>query len=425
VTGAGRLLSLGLFGEVTFSVNGDLGNLFYLSRDFLSGVSNTPRDQSIFTIVNPDAAFTTFTSAELACGVLRSETDPLIQCFVPNSWDVPFIRFPWTDAGAVPRPAFTSCDDLTSSTASTSVNSQSMCFAVAGSAWQSALAVTGITRNRTRFVATYFVQDAASRSPTMLCSSGCSDDRDLISSSDLTFGDQIALYGRVLVVGAPGDNAKKGAAFVYCAVGTPNDSNYGAHRRWEAVGRLQEDDPNPYAAGRFGAGLSLGPSLLAVAAPGNTRFSWRGTVTVFSYRLSGKSSLDIQPICKVGRSNMVEDSAFGLAMAQSEASGGRTVVAVGSPDENAVYLLWISANGACEVKKEPVDSSLHIRGVCTKHMTSFFRVDRTQSGLFILILLFQAQIEMVPPRSSTYGQFGASVAFARNFLFVGQPGCKT
>ena len=110
---------------------------------------------------------------------------------------------------------------------------------------------------------------------------------------------------------------------------------------------------------------------------------------------------------------------------ESEASGGRTVVAVGSPDENAVYLLWISANGACEVKKEPVDSSLHIRGVCTKHMTSFFSVDRTQSGLFILILLFQAQIEMVPPRSSTYGQFGASVAFARNFLFVGQPGCKT
>ena len=353
VSGAGSVLGLGLFGQFTFSDNGDLGNLYYVSRDFLSGASNSPYDGSSFTYFDPTAAFTTFASSQLGCALLRSDTDPVIQCFAHNS---KMIR---RNAGFLSRPDFTSCVSGTLSRQAPPVNikSQSMCFGISASVWLDAIALTGMTKNRTRFFGTYFVRDAATSTPTVRCSSGCFDDGELITSNDPTFGDAIALYNDIVVVGVPGDSRGSGAAIVYRAVGESKGSEYGIHTRWSMAGRLINEVSNPGSLGRFGAGLSLGPNYLAVAAPGNTQSYWQGTVTVFAYQ-SSNVSLDFRAICKVERSNSAEDSSFGLAMAQSSGDDGGTILAVGSPDENSVYLLWIRVDGSCDVRKST--TSMHL-----------------------------------------------------------------
>ena len=344
VAGAGSILALGYFGGSMLSGNGDLGDYFYLSRQYLSDESNNPYDDSTVTIDQTGALLNSFASSQLACTVSLSSTYPAVKCYVPIVDAVSSDVSRWRSVHAFALPKFSTCepDVSTSIVSPLEITPQSMCFAVSSSVWQSAIAFTGMTLNGTRFFATYFV---GGTSPSFKCSSGCTDDGELHTSSDLSFGDAIALYNDVLVVGAPGDTHNRGAVFVYIAVGMPDSTGYGAHRRWQQVTRLL--DVPPINTVHFGAGLSLGPALLAIAAPGD--YVTPGTVTVFAYVRNGNVSVDLSGVCKVARTNQAWDSDFGLAMAQRDGGDGWTVVAVGSPDENLVFLLWVGDDGSCRV----------------------------------------------------------------------------
>jgi hypothetical protein len=250
-----------------------------------------------------------------------------------------------------------------------------MCFGIAAAAWRRAAAVTGTTAGGARFFATFYAAPAAPGNGTgaaapayaLACSFGCAaGDEEAATSAEPTFGDAVALWDDLLAVGAPGADSGRGAVLLYRAAGNPaaaGGGGYGAHGAWLPAGRLAPEDGDASAGGRYGAALSLGPSLLVVAAPG-AGAGTRGAVTAYALAQDGGGNRTARALCTVSRPGYaLGGGAFGAALAQSRAGPGWTAVAVGAPDESRVYMLWVSDGGACEVRRDCVRPCASVGGL--------------------------------------------------------------
>jgi hypothetical protein len=335
---------MGMVGGTLLSTNGDLGAYFYLSRTYVTGSSTAQSDMSTYSGGDGAYLYTVVTSTQLSCTLPRNASYPRIECFVPE-------QAAWQFVDPVPIPKLASCDADTpppdQSVNPVNIPPSSLCFGIAASVWDSALVVTAATVDGGRFFATYYTTTYADRY-YFVCTFGCGANDTLISAEP-TFGDAVALWDDVLVVGAPGAAGGRGGVAMFRAAGEA-EGGYEAHRQWRPAGNLSADDwPNGAAGGRIGAAVSLGPSLLVVAAPGNAQV--KGVVVVYAYVRDGaaEGNMTLQPLCAVTRTTRAAASAFGLALAQSAAGPGWTVVGVGAPDESRVYMLWVSDAGACKV----------------------------------------------------------------------------
>jgi hypothetical protein len=249
-----------------------------------------------------------------------------------------------------------------------------MCFGIAAAAWRRAVAVTGRTAGGARFFSTFYaapvppppsatsgndtgvevVSAPAAPAYALACSFGCTaDDEAAAASAEPTFGDAVALWDDLLAVGAPGADSGRGAVLLYRAAGDPaatGGGGYGAHSAWDPAGQLVPEDGDTVDGGRYGAALSLGPSLLVVAAPG-AGAGTRGAVTAYALARDGGDNRTARALCTVSRpAYALGGGEFGAALAQCRAGPGWTMVAVGAPDESRVYMLWVSDGGACEVR---------------------------------------------------------------------------
>ena len=92
------------------------------------------------------------------------------------------------------------------------------------------------------------------------------------------FGDSLALDGNTLLVGAPGENALRGIAYVY-----DRDPITGA---WQQSGQLTA--PSPGVEDGFGDAVALGGTLAVVAAPTRDAGA-QDSGTVYAFRRSGSA----------------------------------------------------------------------------------------------------------------------------------------
>ena len=350
------VLALGMVGGMLLSVNADLGTYFYLPRAYVDGSSTDLSDRSTYSGGDTSYLYTAVTSTQLSCTLPRNVSYPLIECFLPDlTQNLPSDQSAWQALPPVPIPQQSSCNALAPPPAASvnpiTIAQSAVCFGIAASIWAQALVLTGAASGGGRFFATYYVAPASGGAGSALnCTFGCGADTGA-ASAEPTFGDAVALWDDVLVVGVPGAAGGRGGAALFRAAG-PADGDYDAHRRWRPAGSLGADAWPGVAAGaavgRIGAALSLGPTLLVAAAPGNAQV--KGAVAVFAYGRDGAAgNVTLRPLCSVARTTRAAASAFGLGLAQSAAGPGWTVVAVGSPDESRLYMLWVSDAGACEV----------------------------------------------------------------------------
>jgi hypothetical protein len=369
VAGADTILAMGMIGGTLLSTNADLGSYFYLSRFFVLGNATASSDSSFLSGGETDMLYTATTSTELVCMIPRNVTYPLVDCFIPDP-DAGPAGPAWTPAGNLPIPANSACSAAARPSAARAIDITpgDMCFGIAASAWRRAVVVTGTTAGGARFFSTFNVAlvpaprngtgleevAAAASAYALACSFGCAaGDEAVAASAEPSFGDAVALWDDLLAVGAPGAAAGRGAVLLFRAAGDPaggGAGGYGAHSAWRPAGQLAPAEGE--AAGRFGAALSLGPSLLVVAAPG-AGAGTRGAVTAYALaRGGGGGNASARAVCSVSRPGYaLGGGEFGAALAQSRAGPGWTVVAVGAPDESRVYLLWVGDGGACEVRR--------------------------------------------------------------------------
>ena len=344
-------------------MNADLGPYFYLSRNYVTGTSSTSSDRTTSYGGENNVLYNAFASTDLVCFVPRNITYPIAECYVATdtSWQTIHPLLPPDYSSCQVQPSF----GLGTSVLPLEVPASSMCFGVAVSLWHRAVAMTGTINDGRRFVTTFFAAENSSSEAALLCTSGCNANSTSdaagstgLASVDPSFGDAISLFSSVLVVGAPGAGNGRGAAHVYLAVGGPDPAmavdgvDYGQHRRWRAVALLPDDAPSSVSAvTSFGAGLSLGPRLLAVSAPGDTAMA--SAVIVFAYSVGVGGNISLRVVCGATRTGRDTGSSFGLALAQTEAGPGRTAVAIGAPDEDRVYVLWVGDGGECSVGLAP------------------------------------------------------------------------
>jgi len=379
-SGAQTMVGLGMYGSTLLAQNGDLGTFFYLPRDFVLGTSTVQSDGSATAPGEDFFLYTSLVSTDLGCVVPMNTSFPKIHCLakvLDQSKVASDTLHWWRDVSPIPIPSQSACDPFQVPSSSSDVQITSMCFGIATSVWKRALAITGRTIEGDRFFSTFYVQNASnltSDSPlNVYCTFGCSsaDDNLWVSSED-SFGDSIALYGDILAVGVPGAQLSSGSTVIFRAVGLPDSSIYANHRQWNLVTEL-----TGYVSGaRFGATLSLGPSLLVVASPGAAQI--RGYLSIFEYARAGATSLTLTSVCNI---SCVAGGDFGLSLAQREAGDGWTMIVAGSPVENRVYVIWASRDRKCE-----------------------------------------AGDAFLPLYPASENRFGASVAITNTFLLMGDPG---
>ena len=417
---------MGMIGGTLLSVNADLGGYFYLPRDFVSGASTSQTDGSLYSGGEDDFLYTVATSSQLTCTVPRNTSYPIINCYVPNlAQGLPPSQSAWPPVAPVPIPPQSACNPfgppLAAAANQINIAASSMCFGIAAAVWEGALVVTGATGAGARFFATYYVEQAGAGGYSFNCTFGCHAAGDLLTSAEPTFGSAVALWGDVLVVGVPGADGGRGGAALFRAAGEPDESGYGAHRDWLPAGWLATSAvpglPNPSATGRLGSALSVGPSLLVAAAPGGG--SIQGYVTVFSYDAGGPGNVTLTALCTVGRTTgaAAGSGSFGLALAQSAAGPGWTTVAVGSPDENRVYMLWVSSAGACQVRRAQFCSLGPSECICLYLLVPSRALTRRR------LPAEKVAGGLKPVYGSSTSRFGAAVALATGFVYIGDPGC--
>ncbi len=377
--GSDTILAMGMLGVTFLSTNADLGSHFYLSRFFVLGDATASSDDTFLSGGEAGHLYTAVSSAELACMIPRNITYPLVDCLMPDPNAGP-VGPAWALAGRLPIPANSACDAAArpGPDRAIDIDPGDMCFGIAAAAWRRAVAVTGKTAGGARYFSTHYAAPAASNGTdaeagaapapayALACSFGCAaGDEAVAASAEPTFGDAVALWGGVLAVGAPGAAGGRGAVLLFRAAGDPagDAGGYGAHSAWRSAGRLAPAEED--AAGRYGAALSLGPSLLVVAAPG-AGAGTRGAVTAYALARDGaEGNASARALCAVSRPGYaLGGGEFGAALAQSPAGPGWTVVAVGAPDESRVYMLWVGDDGACEVRRGLYGvSSERVRGI--------------------------------------------------------------
>ena len=346
-----------MIGSTLLSVNADLGAYFYLPRSYVLGTSSDETDGSLYSGGDEAYLYTAVTSTDLTCTLPRNTSYPRIDCFIPVlTQNLAPSQSAWLPIAPVPIPAQSACSPRRAPTSSSvsplSIAPSSMCFGIAMAIWARALVVVG-TGSNGRFFATFYAGPAGANGYAFNCTFGCSGADPASSSAESTFGNAVALWDDVLVVGEPGAEGGRGGAALFLAAGQPDGSGYGQHRQWLPAGRLSTDEPgvaSSSAAGRLGAALSIGPSFIVAAAPGGG--SVQGSVTVWAYQPpTGPGNLTLRALCTVARTTgaAAGGGSFGLSLAQSSAGPGWTAIAVGSPDENRVYMLWVSDAGLCQV----------------------------------------------------------------------------
>ena len=147
------------------------------------------------------------------------------------------------------------------------------------------------------------------------------------------FGASVAISGDTIVVGAPGEEADKGAAYVFVRPASGDWQNVTA-----ADARLTETEPARQPDDRFGASVAVSGDTVAIGAPATDDTTHPGMAYVFSRPGSGWT--DATPNAILSDTNVAVGDSFG----QSVATHGNTVV-VGAPLDD------FGANGTTQVDR--------------------------------------------------------------------------
>lgn len=189
-------------------------------------------------------------------------------------------------------------------------------------------------------------------------------------------GFSVAISGDTVIVGAPGDDSSKGAAYIFER--TPGGAE------WAQVARLIATDFFGAAEGvggdRFGGSVSINQDMVVVGAPGRT--SGRGAAYIFERDLEGANNWGRRARLDTGNLN-------GFGFGTSVATNGAVVI-VGAPFLD--------------------DASLDPTG-------AVFIFERNRGG----VNNWGGNVRRRPTSEAAQDQFGASVSLSGDTVIVGAP----
>ena len=343
---SGYVLALGFGNNALVSADADLGGYFY---EHASGMEE-------ITVNDANSYPRAVASDDMACFSMPGKLDCLVMD--PNArreqrawWDLPA-----SQRGTKPTsPVWSKVIPPQVPTTATTCpwtwqrGSEQICVGEAASAWQKATAVMATSSTGVRYVSTHYAEQKVG-GYDWVCTSGC--DRDFgsalswekanMTSADPNYGKALALHGKFIAVGTPGEAGKEGMVEVFFARGEPGASGYGAHTSWEKVLHLPPPIPigtnyiEYVGEGDFGAALSLSTKWLVIGAPGNSSVA----ALIRIYRVQTLSHF-----CEVKHPNAAANSLFGASISQdTHEAYGWTTILVGAPGENLAYSILVRDN---------------------------------------------------------------------------------